>query len=141
MPAPLAQHPAVKHRSFQLTVAANTPEATALGATLALPNIVVDSMTVEIPGGHAGLTGIRFLIDGYQFLPWADTNTPRWFKGDDFTKTFAVGLPTNHNIEIRAFNTDDTFDHTFYCILEYRDQVDVVAAAEPAAAPRLTVIA
>lgn len=121
MPAELSQHPEVKHFRVDVAVAANTAAAAATATNVALGLVIVDSIEVLIPIGHAGLTGLRVTYDGATVLPW--TQDDRWLIGDDIERVFALGLPISHPLVVRAFNTDDTFPHTFYLNIAYRDQV------------------
>lgn len=127
MPAQLSQHPEVKHFRVDVTVAANTAAAAATATNVDLGLVIVDHIEVLIPPGHAGLTGLRVTYDGATILPW--TQDTRWLIGDDLERVFAVGLPVSHPLVVRAFNTDDTFPHTFYLDVAFRDQVDQLDGA------------
>lgn len=137
MPAELAQHPEVKHFRVDVTVQPNTAAAAATATNVELGLVIVDTIEVLIPLGHAGLTGLRVTYDGATILPW--TQGDRWLIGDNVDRAFPVGLPVSHPLVVRAFNTDDTFPHTFFLNIAYRDQVDQLD--EPAGAAGVDTVA
>ena len=71
----------------------------------------VDTVEVEVPPGHNGLTGIRLTKSDVQILPWSN-NT--WFTVNDYTRVFPIDdyIPTG-DLKIQAYNTG-SYPHTFF---------------------------
>lgn len=114
----LAQHPATKYARANFIVTFGVSSAAPTLQQWALPaDIVLDSIEVMIPPGHAGLTGLAISLDGTQIVPWGGS----FLVGDDITRPFDVGMPVNHPLVVAMFNTDDTFQHQFYLTAAYRD--------------------
>lgn len=98
-------------RSFTVSVAAGTVEASPQVDALDLPQAVVERVDVIIPAGHGGETGIGLAIAGAQVIPF---NEDEWITGDDVRLEFPLqNYPTTGQWSTFTWNTDD-FDHTFY---------------------------
>lgn len=85
-----------------------TPSGTlaAVPQTTAFPMIngTLVSIDIVIPSGHCGLTGIQFLQQGQEILPYANM---AWITGNADRLTFPVdrAILTN-DIQVRTYNTD-----------------------------------
>jgi len=82
--------------------------------TIRIPGGYFESFSFLIPPGHCGLTGLQVWFEGSQFLP---TTRGEWYVGDNIYRVVPVRteLPYEWNeFEVRAYNTDDSYDHTFY---------------------------
>jgi hypothetical protein len=71
-------------------------------------------MEIRIPPGHAGLAGVWINHGGFQVWP---SSLGEYFVGDDdliaFDDIYLIeAAPFAFNIY--TFNTDDTYDHSFY---------------------------
>lgn len=87
----------------------NSPEETSFKVTAG----VIHHVGIEIPPGHAGLTGIAFYIGGHQIYP---STQGQWFRGDNRNMVFKEWLTirgVDNKITVKAFNTDETFSHIF----------------------------
>lgn len=97
-----------------IEVAANTSAGSPQEETLKLTAGVIHELKLEIPPGHVGLTGISFWIAGHPVFP---STAGQWFKGDNrelrFREWYKIKTSLN-KMTIKAYNTDDTYAHTFY---------------------------
>lgn len=96
-------------------LSAFTPKNTAIVAPVSTPwpmeDAHLDRITVIIPDGHAGLTGIRVLWAGTQIIPFS-TNV--YLTGNDRVVPIQFDdYITVTGLVIQTYNTD-IFDHTFF---------------------------
>lgn len=102
---------------YTVTVPKRTPPDQPARTQLILTSGVLTQLTIHIPSGHAGLTGLRILVREQPIFP----ATPgAWFSGDDTLLVLpdAVELtPEEPYAWIEAYNLDETFPHTFHVIL------------------------
>lgn len=99
--------------SKTVTVPKNTSSSAYISDTLAIQFGVIHRIHITIPAGHAGLTGIRLLQGLHQIAPVSGSE---WFVGDDTRLDYDEFIEisgTPFELGIEAFNTDDTFDHSF----------------------------
>lgn len=94
-----------------ISVPAGTTATVPQVTTVNLGQVNLDSIDLQIPAGHSGLTGIRFLYAGAQLLPFGDT--PSWIIGDDLDRVFDFDLEASSTFQVSAYNTDVN-DHSFY---------------------------
>lgn len=94
-----------------VTVPAGTLQASPFSAVIPLEDNQLVSITVVVPDGHCGLTGIRLLQSQQQVFPWANNS---YIVANDERIIY------DYKDEIQAsgmtaegFNTD-IFDHSFY---------------------------
>jgi hypothetical protein len=94
-----------------LTAPANTPIAAPVSVTPALETNHLERIEVDVPDGHARLTGIRFLGGGTIIVPFSQNG---WIVANNHY--FAIPFDddiTAGDISVQAYNTD-VFPHTFY---------------------------
>ena len=119
---------------FVVSVPANTPKASPTTTPTRLPIAQVVSVEIDIPAGHAGLTGIYLAVSGAPALPWGAGN---YFSGNGSTFSYElVGLPDSGDWSAVCYNTD-TFAHAFtirYAILDFAF-TDQPPVPPPAATP------
>lgn len=99
--------------SLVFTVPKNTAEDQPYEQKLPVTGGILHQVSVSIPPGHAGLTGVAIDEGLHQIAP---TNQNEWFKGDDvhFSYPEYIELPPDaRELVLRGFNTDDTYDHGF----------------------------
>lgn len=81
---------------------------------------VLDSIEVEIPPGHNGLTGIRVMKGDVQILPWSG-NT--WIVASDYDRVYQVGAFTpTRDVTVQTYN-NGTYNHTFFLRMTMSDYV------------------
>lgn len=118
----------------RITTQANTTAASPLETAISLPRGTLERITVVIPSGHAGLTGLALQYAGEHVWPWGP-NT--WLEGDDEVVESDIGFSLEGaNLIVRTYNTDDTFDHDHLIRLVVLDP-----RGQPARSPSLLVLA
>lgn len=103
---------------IDFTVPKNTPQAAPFSQTFVFmegPNI--DSEIIVIEKGHAFLTGLQIYAGGrfFHVLPEAYSGVD-WMTGDGVTITKHIHIPLEaprYMIELRGYNLDAVFQHTF----------------------------
>lgn len=105
---------------------ANTPIATPHTRNWNFTQGILAAVTIQVPAGHAGRTGIRLVYHGTVIIPWSLTG---WIiaSGETFTfdwddEIMATGL------QIQAYNTDITV-HNFYLRAKVLPTVEQAPAA------------
>ena len=107
---------------LQITVPANTPVNAPQVQKYQFNGSQMTHEVIRIPKGHAYLTGIQIRA-GQQseiIIPEPDSNTA-WLIGDGDTIDRHVTASYNlavFTVTISAYNTDDTYPHTFLVDLE-----------------------
>ena len=99
--------------SKTISVPANTSSSSPQQSTLEIQHGVIHRIHVSIPSGHAGLSGVRILKGLHQVAP---TSGSEWFTGDDAKIDYNEHIEifeTPFELTIEAYNTDDTYAHTF----------------------------
>ena len=99
--------------SMVFTIPKNTSENDPYEQKLQISSGILHQVSVVIPPGHAGLTGCALDIGLHQIAP---TNQNEWFKGDDTRWMYPEYIeipPGEHELNLRGYNTDDTYDHSF----------------------------
>lgn len=74
----------------------------------------ISQVFVLFPPGHAGLTHLQILYQTRQIFP---TSPGEAFVGDDTQYEFSERWPifeSPHELLLRVWNDDDTYDHTVY---------------------------
>lgn len=125
-----------------VTVPANTPVASPTSTTTNLGHCILDAVSVFIPSGHQGLTGLAIQLAGVHVVPYGDNNA--YVLGDDSTDEFQLGVEVDQGLNVITYNTDQAFSHTFYLRFKCRDipqsQASTPATVTPiTAAPSLAV--
>lgn len=109
---------------YELTIPPNTPRSTPLSQvffyTMDLQGRI-NQWTVHIPRGHAYLAGFQVRIGrAGRVIPGLSSATD-WIRGDGDVIIGASGIqldPPQYAVELRGYNDDDTYPHTFYLDLE-----------------------
>ncbi len=99
--------------SLVFTVLKNTAEETPYEQKLPITGGVLHQVSIQIPAGHAGLTGVAIDQGLHQIAP---SNQNEWFKGDDvrFSYDEYVELPPDtRELVLRGYNLDTLYDHSF----------------------------
>jgi hypothetical protein len=97
-----------------LDVAANTTAASPQEETFKMSAGVIHDIKIEIPSGHAGLTGLAFYIGGHRLYP---SSEGMWFSGDnrviEFREWYKLNRVVNY-VKVRGYNTDTQYSHKFF---------------------------
>ena len=108
---------------LQITVPPNTPAGKPVSATGSFEaSDTIHSVTIQIPTGHAYLTGIQVKRGdrGLIIVPAPGSNTD-WIIDDGRTIAFPLDIklePIRKEVIVYAYNIDDTYPHTFYVDVE-----------------------
>jgi hypothetical protein len=90
-----------------------TPPGTLPTAVLATnvgqPHGWLEQIDLQIPSGHAGVTGIRVVLNGIALLPYATPS--QWIIGDDLHEVFDVPIEVDTGLRVNTYNTGQ-FPHT-----------------------------
>ena len=105
--------------SVFITTDPNKTAASPLETDIPLEKGFLNRLRLRIPPGHAGLTGLCLFDDSGQIIP---KTYPSWFIGDDeiIDYPFDVDIPNwsgSYKLQIKTYNTDDSFPHTHYAYL------------------------
>ena len=127
----------VRHRRLDVTVPAGTLQAAPQQTVWNLGWVVVDSITVRIPPGPSGLTGIAILYAGVPIVPSEQPGV--FWVGDDQKEVWELGWEISGPFTVVTYNLD-IYDHTFYLNAQVRDIVLVQAGAVQAGATVVTAL-
>lgn len=97
-----------------VTIPANTLEADPVEEVLEVCFGTIRQVFVLFPPGHAGLTSLQIFHQSRQIFP---TTPGESFTGDDTQYAFDEQWPifeVPHELLLRAWNLDDTYEHTIY---------------------------
>ena len=102
---------------IQLTVPPNTDPSAPVKLSTLYDDETLSQQVIKVPLGHAYLTGVQIHAAGVgRIVPEKGSNTD-WLIDDDrviVKNVFVKISPPSFNVEVRAYNTDDTYEHTFY---------------------------
>ena len=106
---------------LQITTPPNTPKNNPLVTIVTYPLGEMKTQVIEIPKGHAYLTGIQ-IFAGHQgrIIPELESNV-EWIVGDG--RPIEKHVYIKHDIPsfelvINTYNEDDTYPHSHYIDLE-----------------------
>lgn len=102
-----------------VTVPANTAIASPTSTPTALGHCILDAVSVFIPSGHAGLTGLAIQLAGVHVVPFGDNTA--YVLGNDSTDEFDLGVEVDTGLNVITYNIDAAFPHTFYLRFKCRD--------------------
>lgn len=98
----------------------STPPGTALATPQSTPIVLGDSLlskvTIRVPAGHCGTTGIQVVFNGTVIVPWENDNT--WLVADNEEIEALVGTEVDQQLTVNTYNTD-IWQHTHYMRFEY----------------------
>ena len=109
-----------------ISVPANTSSSSPVEEEIEVEGDYVYEVAYLIPSGHVALTGLRIFYGDLQLLP---RNRDEWVKGDNVYRSVKVRWNfRSRKIELtfRAYNEDDTYDHTFYVWIVTADRSEVL---------------
>jgi len=98
--------------AFTVTVPVNTAQASPQVTNVSFNPGNVVGIQIIIPAGHAGLTGIALRSGKSQYVP--RTSGSFVVSDDEVVKWDVEGAPGTGNWEAVAFNTDDSYSHSFF---------------------------
>lgn len=98
-------------QAFQVVAAAGTPQSAPVETDISFAPGEVVGIEIDIPDGHAGLTGLQIATAHQQLFPYT---RGQWLIGNDDKIEWAVhDLADTGNWQAIWFNTD-LFVHDFY---------------------------
>ncbi|MEM2618899.1 MAG: hypothetical protein QW356_05390 [Candidatus Hadarchaeales archaeon] len=100
-----------------LTVPPNTPPESPKAEFLDVDYGILYRITIQIPPGHHGLTGMRILYGNAQLWPLPEGT---WFRGSGVLLNFderwvTPDRPTR--LCLQGYNLDTAYEHSFYVTL------------------------
>lgn len=107
--------------SFDITVPKNTAKADAVVQEVELTSGLVTRVSILFPWGCAGLTHVQILDHEFQIWPSRDDLD---FSGNDTIIEFSEAYPLlapPFTLQIRAWNEDDSYEHTVSVGFEVTD--------------------
>ncbi len=109
-------------KTLTLTVPKGTPERLPASVEVSVGVSYIIGGEVQIPGGAAGLVGVRLFTRRFPVFP-ADSG---WIQGNDLIAPFSGRYPMEgppYLVRLEAYNLDDTYAHTvearIQCATEY----------------------
>lgn len=113
-PIPVTTSVQDEHQVWNVTTAASTARLTPQTDTFRVPLRQLVRITLTVPRGHQGLTGIEVETQGLQLVPF---NQPGTFViADESRFDWPIALQVDGTLTAKSFNTD-VWPHTFYFIL------------------------
>lgn len=108
-------------RTFErrITTPAETAQDSPQSTDWELPQGTLVQVTVVIPDGHAGLTGVALRYSGEHVFPFeADS----WIEGNGEEVTYPLEFDVGGSaVQVLTFNTDDTYEHDHILRVVHRD--------------------
>lgn len=114
--------------AFAVTVTAGTAKASAVETATTFADGTVTRIELDVPAGHARLTGIQILWAHAQVIPFT-VNTFLVADNDKLAYDMQPGRDTGQ-WAVKCFNTD-VYDHTFYLRFGVQDYAFRGAATVP----------
>jgi len=109
------------------TISSNTPQTAPEVFKLAVTKGVITNVWVFFPWGCANLVGVQIWYEGFQLWP---ISKGEWLRGNDilfhFEDPYKVETEPTF-LRIKAYNEDDTYDHTPWVMLEVVKQEEIPA--------------
>jgi hypothetical protein len=113
-----SSRPASRIEVFDVLAPAGTLQAAPLEVPTPFAQGELVGVTIIIPDGHNGLTGIQLAVAHAQALPYT---RGAWIVGNDDQPAFdTVGYPNNGAWSALVYNVD-AFPHTFHVRYEVAD--------------------
>lgn len=120
--------------AFTVTTPINTPSTAPQITTHTLRRGFLDTIEIEIPPGHVGITGIAWRLGGRQLWPF---NEGEFVRGDDdlLVVPVEVEMSPTGRIQVATFNRDNVHRHThiirYYMRLETEVASPIVTPIDP----------
>ena len=106
---------------FELTIPPNTPINKPVTQTIKVGQEFFSSQRIAIPKGHAYLAYLQINAGrAGRVVPSNDSNV-EWLRGDDEVIIYNQHIQLDSPLfvlELRGYNTDDTYTHTFFIDFE-----------------------
>jgi hypothetical protein len=94
-----------------LVVPAGTPAAAPSVFVFDLPDGILQRITLVVPAGHSGLTGVQLTLAGTPIVPYG---VLPWIIADDYTDSWEIDQEVNGGqVRLQGYNLD-VYPHTFY---------------------------
>lgn len=94
---------------------------------------VVEVLTIQIPEGHVGLTGIQVSYLGVFIVPWNDGT--HFLVGNGLVERFPLNMYIGGKLSFTTVNNDKSLAHKFYVRAQVREPSAVEVAAATAIIP------
>lgn len=120
--------------AWDITVPADTKEATPVEQELELPMGIITKVSVKFPAGCHGCVGVRLCRWTFQLVP---LSSEEWVTGDDesiSTETYYELLEVPTFFTFKGCSPDTSYDHTVTVRIEVNP---VVSASQQALIDRL----
>lgn len=105
----------------QITTQPNVQISSPLISRIVLTSGIIKSVAIYFPFGHGGLTGVSFWMYTRQVLP---NELDTWFIGNDLWLVLNTSIKVDTDpylFEIRTYNTDSVYAHSFYITIEIEE--------------------
>lgn len=99
---------------WEKSIPANTLEADAIEECLQLTKGTIKEIHLGFPPGPGGLVHLQVRDKGWQIVPWTPLQSVAW---DDHVFVLPCDYDLDeepYDLTIRAWNLDDTYDHTVF---------------------------
>ena len=93
--------------------------------TVAIPWSILHTISVRVPPGHQGTTGVCVTFNNLPILPWS--NTPTWLTLNDETVAYSVEAEITGKLAVLSYNTDQVA-HSFFMRFEYTPIASLAAS-------------
>lgn len=88
---------------------------------------VLERLTIQIPEGHVGLTGVQVAYQGVMLVPWNDAT--HFLVGNGLVEAFDLNTYITGILSVTTVNTDKALAHKFYLRARVHEPTDSDAPA------------
>lgn len=97
---------------LEVTTPKNTAVAAPLRTAAPVKNVVLNNVSVRIPPGHMGFTGLSVQWNGVSIVPFVQPVD--YIVGNDDYFVFDVDEEIGGGLVVVTYNTDAVYSHTHY---------------------------
>lgn len=114
-----------RYISLTVTTPAATPQASPQSTPVVVGHVILVSVSILIPPGHVGVTGVQVDLAQEPILPWG---RPQGFiVGDNFRDTYNIDIEVDTGLTVVTFNTGN-YSHQHF--LEFH-VIDIAQGGPP----------
>lgn len=114
VPVPFSTSVQDEHQVWNVTPAVGTTPLAPQTDTFAVPLRKLQRVTLRVPAGHQGLTGIEIETQGLQLVPFNQPGT--YIIADNDRFDFDIAVQVDGSLKAKSFNKD-VWPHTFYMVV------------------------
>lgn len=115
-----------------LTVPAGTPASAPVSSVINMPVGEIARVTLVVPDGHSGLTGLQMQLAGTSIVPYGPGT---WITANGYQDSWDIDQPVNPGqFALVGYNTD-AFQHTFYVRILWQPPAAAQGVSATLAAP------